>query len=74
LGKFVIMTYEDSAAVSRYGCGRSPERVAHTSGTEKPVEVLLPLKFGNFDKMRGGEAIIAVANQPQEAFTAPAGG
>jgi hypothetical protein len=33
------------------------------------VEVLLPLKFANFDKMRGGDVIIAVANQPQEKFT-----
>ena len=27
-----------------------------------------PLKFANFDKMRGGEVIIAVADQPQEKF------
>jgi hypothetical protein len=38
----------------------------------EPVEVLLPLKFANFDKMRGGDVIIAVANQPQEKFAARA--
>jgi cytochrome c biogenesis protein len=35
-----------------------------------PVEVLLPLKFANFDKMRGGEVIISVAGQGQDAAAA----
>jgi cytochrome c biogenesis protein len=67
LGKFVIMTYEDSAAFRGMDVGAALKGLL-TVGDGEPVEVLLPLKFGNFDKMRGGEAIIAVANQPQEAF------
>jgi cytochrome c biogenesis protein len=38
----------------------------------EPVEVLLPLKFANFDKMRGGQVVIAVANQPNETAKNPA--
>jgi len=34
-----------------------------------PVEVLLPLRFPNFDKMRRGDMIIAVAEQKQRFYT-----
>jgi len=34
----------------------------------KPVEVMLPLHFPNFDKMRGGAVFIAVTGQTAEAF------
>jgi cytochrome c biogenesis protein len=33
------------------------------------VEVLLPLHFPNFDKMRGGGVVISVADQKQETFS-----
>jgi cytochrome c biogenesis protein len=38
------------------------------------VEILLPLKFANFDKMRGGDVVIVVANQPTENFSPQKGG
>jgi cytochrome c biogenesis protein len=34
-----------------------------------PAEVLLPLKFTNFDKMRGGDVIISVAESANESTT-----
>jgi cytochrome c biogenesis protein len=68
LGKFVIMAYEASATFRGMDVGAALKGLL-TPVDGEPVEVLLPLKFGNFDKMRGGDAVIAVANQPQEAFT-----
>ncbi len=35
----------------------------------EPVEVLLPLHFPNFDKMRRGVVVISVADQKKEAFS-----
>lgn len=67
LGKFVVMSYEPDANFRGMAVGAALKGVL-TPATGEPVEVLLPLKFANFDKMRGGEVIIGVANQPQEKF------
>ncbi|WP_319522206.1 cytochrome c biogenesis protein ResB [uncultured Desulfosarcina sp.] len=68
LGRFVIMTYEPAAAFRGMDVGEALKGIL-TPPQGEPVEVLLPLKFGNFDKMRGGNVIIAVENQDREKFT-----
>lgn len=68
LGKFVIMTYETETAFRGMDVGAALKGILTPAGGES-VEVLLPLKFANFDKMRGGEVIIAIADQPREKFS-----
>ena len=68
LGKFVVMAYEADATFRGMDVGASLKGMLTPPGGE-PVDILLPLKFGNFDKMRGGDVMIAVANQPQEEFS-----
>lgn len=68
LGRFVIMAYESAASFRGMDVGEALKGIL-TPPEGEPVEVLLPLKFGNFDKMRGGEIIIAVENQGREKFT-----
>lgn len=68
LGRFVIMAYESAASFRGMDVGEALKGIL-TPPEGEPVEVLLPLKFGNFDKMRGGEIIIAVENQDREKFT-----
>jgi cytochrome c biogenesis protein len=69
LGKFVVMAYEADSQFRGMDVGAALKGLL-TPATGEAVEILLPLKFANFDKMRGGDVIIAVANQPQEKFTA----
>ena len=72
LGKFVVMAYDAEATFRGMAVGAALKGIL-TPADGEPTEVLLPLKFANFDKMRGGDVIISVADQPQEAFTpAPA--
>ena len=40
-----------------------------TPSQGEPVEILLPLHFPNFDKMRRGVVVISVADQKKEAFS-----
>jgi len=68
LGRFVITAYEPAAAFRGMDVGEALKGL-FTPPQGEPVEVLLPLKFGNFDKMRGGEVIIAVENQDREKFS-----
>jgi cytochrome c biogenesis protein len=68
LGKFVVMAYEADTQFRGMDVGAALKGLL-TPATGEAVEILLPLKFANFDKMRGGDVIIAVANQPQEKFT-----
>lgn len=68
LGKFVVMAYEKDAKFRGMDIGAALKGIL-TPVEGEPVEILLPLKFANFDKMRGGEVMIAVANQPQEKFS-----
>lgn len=68
LGKFVVMTREEDAKFRGMDVGTAITGVLTPSEGEA-VEVLLPLKFANFDKMRGGEVFITVANQKQEKFS-----
>ena len=68
LGKFVVMAYEAEATFRGMAVGPALKGIL-TPEDGEPTEVLLPLKFANFDKMRGGEVVITVADQPQEPFT-----
>ncbi len=68
LGKFVLMAYEADATFRGMAVGAALKGILTPAGGE-PTEVLLPLKFANFDKMRGGNVFITVADQPQEPFT-----
>ncbi len=68
LGKFVYMAHEANATFRGMDVGAALKGIL-TPAEGEPVEVLLPLKFANFDKMRGGDVIITVANQSQEKFT-----
>jgi cytochrome c biogenesis protein len=65
LGQFVIMTYESTADFRGMEVGAALKGIL-TPADGGPVEVLLPLKFANFDKMRGGQVIIAVDNRSNE--------
>ena len=68
LGKFVVITYEAEATFRGMAVGAALKGV-FTPADGEPEEILLPLKFANFDKMRGGDVIISVANQPKGQFT-----
>ena len=68
LGKFVVMAYEADAKFRGMEVGAALKGML-TPVDGEPAEILLPLKFANFDKMRGGDVMITVANQPQEKFT-----
>lgn len=68
LGKFVVMAYEAESTFRGMAVGAALKGLI-TPADGDPAEVLLPLAFANFDKMRGGDVIIAVAGQPQEKFT-----
>jgi len=68
LGRFVIMAYEPDAEFRGMDVGQALKGII-TPPEGEPTEVLLPLKFGNFDKMRGGDVVIAVENQDREKFS-----
>ena len=70
MGKFVIMSYEPDAEFRGMDVGEALKGIL-TPPDGSPVEVLLPLKFANFDKMRGGDVIISVAKPADEASASP---
>ncbi|HSO20419.1 MAG TPA: cytochrome c biogenesis protein ResB [Desulfosarcina sp.] len=69
LGTFLVMSYEADAEFRGMDVGASLKGLL-TPADGEPVEVLLPLKFPNFDKMRGGDTIISVTASPQNASAA----
>ena len=70
LGKFVVMSYEARASFRGMEVGAALKGIL-TPPDGKPEEVLLPLKFANFDKMRGGNVIIAVSRPEGTASPPP---
>ncbi len=68
LGKFVVMAYEADATFRGMDVGSALTGILTPSKGEA-VEILLPLKFANFDKMRGGDIFITVASRQQEKFS-----
>ncbi len=67
LGKFVVVEYRKTAEFVGQNIGDAYVGILTPSG-EKPVEVLLPLHFPNFDRMRKGSVVISVADQTAEKF------
>jgi cytochrome c biogenesis protein len=68
LGKFVIAEHQKSADFGGQDIGPALIGVL-TPNNGNPVDVLLPLRFPNFDKMRQGAVIISVAGQAAETFS-----
>ena len=67
LGKFVLVGFEKTAKFGGQDIGEAYLGILTPSGG-KPVQVLLPLHFPNFDRMRRGKVVISVANQTPETF------
>jgi cytochrome c biogenesis protein len=67
LGKFIVVEYRKSAEFVGQNIGEAYMGIL-TPRDGKPVEVLLPLHFPNFDRMRKGKVIISVADQTAEEF------
>jgi cytochrome c biogenesis protein len=62
-GRFVILEYNQAADFMGQNVGEAYiGRLTPPQGD--PESVLLPLRFPNFDKMRRGKVVIAVAQQP----------
>lgn len=62
LGQFVIMEFREKAAFMGQNVGEALVGILSPPQGE-PVEVLLPIQFPNFDKMRRGDVVIAVTRQ-----------
>ncbi|BBO83049.1 cytochrome c biogenesis protein ResB [Desulfosarcina ovata subsp. sediminis] len=70
LGRFLLISYEAQADFRGMDVGAALKGII-TPAEGQPVDVLLPLKFANFDKMRGGDVVIAVTGQPGGSNSAP---
>jgi len=66
-GKFVIVEFIESAEFMGQNIGAAYVGIL-TPKDGNPVEVLLPLHFPNFDKMRKGAVVISVAEQKTKEF------
>jgi cytochrome c biogenesis protein len=67
-GKFVLMQFLESADFMGQNIGQALVGIL-TPPNGEPTQVLLPIRFANFDKMRRGDVVISVV--PQHAHTAP---
>jgi cytochrome c biogenesis protein len=65
LGKFMVVAYKKTAEFVGQNIGEAYVGIL-TPGGGKPVEVILPLRFPNFDRMRKGKVVISVADQTPE--------
>ncbi|WP_306304063.1 cytochrome c biogenesis protein ResB [Desulfosarcina cetonica] len=64
LGQFLLVGYEANAVFRGMAVGAALKGLLTPPGGQA-VEVLLPLKFANFDKMRGGAVVISVIGSPE---------
>ena len=67
-GTFTLMEFNPAAEFRGQSIGAALAGILSPVEGE-PVEVLLPLHFPNFDKMRRGAVVISVADQKKEAFS-----
>ena len=67
LGKFVIVEYRKSAEFGGQNIGHAYLGIL-TPKNKEPVNIVLPLHFPNFDKMRRGAVVISVAEQETKTF------
>jgi cytochrome c biogenesis protein len=68
LGTFVLKELRRSAKFRGHDIGEAYVGVL-TPPAGDPVEILLPVRFPSFDKMRKGEVVIAVVEQAQRFYT-----
>jgi len=68
LGTFVLSGFDASANFRGQNIGNAL-RGTLTSENGQPIEILLPMRFPSFDKMRRGELVISVAELKQRFFT-----
>lgn len=68
MGKFVLLEHRETADFMGQNIGEALVGILTPNGGN-PVEVLLPLHFPNFDKMRRGAVVISVSGQKQKAFS-----
>jgi cytochrome c biogenesis protein len=59
-GKFIVSEYKKSAEFRGHNIGEALVGKYIADPNSPPVEVLLPLKFPGFDRMRGGNMVISV--------------
>ncbi len=62
MGKFVVMEVKESASFMGQNIGQALIGIL-TAVDSEPVEVILPIHFPNFDKMRKGDMVISVVHQ-----------
>ena len=67
LGKFVIVDYRNSVEFGGQNIGQAYLGIL-TPKDKGPVNIILPLHFPNFDKMRRGAVVISVAEQEIKTF------
>lgn len=67
LGKFVIVEYKESAEFGGQNIGHAYMGILTPKG-KNPVNIMLPVHFPNFDKMRRGSIVISVADQKAKTF------
>jgi len=68
LGTFIIKDYRSSADFKGHNIGEAFIGVLNPK-TGDPINILLPLRFPSFDKMRKGKVIIAVASHDNRYYT-----
>jgi cytochrome c biogenesis protein len=68
LGTFIIKDYRSSAGFKGHNIGEAFIGML-TKKTGDPVNILLPLRFPSFDKMRRGDVVIAVAKHNHRYYT-----
>ena len=62
MGKFVVLEVRESASFMGQNIGQALIGIL-TAVNSEPVEVILPIHFPNFDKMRKGDMVISVVHQ-----------
>ena len=67
LGKFIIVEYKESAEFGGQNIGHAYMGILTPKG-KNPVNIMLPVHFPNFDKMRRGSIIISIADQKAKTF------
>ncbi len=71
LGKFVITEFKAKAAFMGQAIGEALVGIL-TLTNEQPVEITLPIRFANFDKMRRGKLIFTVLEpKPEQKMPDP---
>jgi len=68
LGTFIIKDYSNSAGFKGHNIGEAFMGIL-TQKTGKQVNILLPMRFPSFDKMRKGDVVIAVASHNHTYYT-----